>query len=654
MASCVTPEPQEIRAELERILASAPFTGSHRSQQFLRYVVDNSLENRETALKEYSIAIEVFEREPTYDPSIDATVRVEAGRLRTRLREYYRSEGQNDPLIIEIPKGGYRAVFSERSIVDKAVSTTHDDDAARSMPLDEQQAGRSGFRVLTWALAAVFAVGVILGWAIFTYRHHPQPAARSKDAIRLAVLPFSNETGTAANDYLSNGLTDNLIRQLSDLPRLHVMARAAVDRVTRDNAADKLGVAVLLTGSLQRNADGHLTLNMELSSAKDGTVLRSREYLADPAELPSVQADVVSDVIQGLGIELDARQAAGARRPITSNAAAFQAYLRGELTARDPSPPALHEAIRYYQEATVLDPQFALAYASIAGVHALLGLYYEPPREHMPLARQYAEHAIALDSTQSNAHGTLGLVHLVYDWDFGSAAKEFAASDARDSAIRTLSCTAHLHLLGSGEHMRHAEEDLYRMLEFNPHSASLIGELGCLNYYAARYEDAVRRYREAIAADPQAALSYWGLGRSLALEGRYSEALDALHKFRELNGSEPPLVTAEIGYSEAASGNRRGALETIRQLERESTTTYVDPYLIAMVYLALKDSEQTYAWLDKAYEERSPFLVSIETDPKWSAARNDHRFEEIWNRMMLNGQAASAGNQANVVHTPAR
>ncbi len=115
MASSVTPQPQEVRAELERILASPPFAGSHRSQRFLRFVVENSLDDAHQSLKEYTIAIEVFERDSSYDPVVDATVRVEAGRLRSRLRDYYIDQGRDDSLIIEMPKGAYRATFSERS-----------------------------------------------------------------------------------------------------------------------------------------------------------------------------------------------------------------------------------------------------------------------------------------------------------------------------------------------------------------------------------------------------------------------------------------------------------------------------------------------------------------------------------------------------------
>ena len=234
-----------------------------------------------------------------------------------------------------------------------------------------------------------------------------------------------------------------------------------------------------------------------------------------------------------------------------------------------------------------------------------MGIFFESAREHMPLAREYAQRALSIDSTLSQAHGTLGLIHLVYDWDYGAAQTELAAADARESAITSLACTA--HLLEQGGRGRHAEEEIHQALEFDPRSSALLGELGCIHYYGGKYEEAIRYYREALAADPRSPIANWGLGKSLVREGRYTEALDALRRFKAVNGFEPPVITAEIGYSEALSGDHRAALATVTRLERESKVNYVDPYLIAIVYLALKDEDNTYAWLNRAYEMRSSF-----------------------------------------------
>jgi serine/threonine-protein kinase len=480
-------------------------------------------------------------------------------------------------------------------------------------------------------LAAVVLIAAI-GGIEFWKRQTPHAAVAGNDQKVLAVLPFSNQTGASANSYLTEGITETLIRQFSLIPQLRVISRAAADRVNKQNAASGLGVGYLLSGALERNQDGRLVLNAELSDAKNGTVLRSKQYIPDEADLRPIQADIVQDAVKGLGISLDTAQAAGAQRPLTSSPAAFQNFLRGEAAARLRDNPAnLHEAIHDFEEAVRLDPSFAFAYSSMAEGHLALGMFYEAPRDHMPLARQYAQRALTLDPSMHQAHGILGLIDLLYDWNLPLAQSELEEADTRDHAIWQLGCTS--HLLSINGRYRHAEENLESMLEFDPHSGMLIAELGCVKYYAGHYDDSIRYYQQALSLDPHSVLGNWGMARSLAREGRYKEALEDLKQFKKLNGFEPTIITAELGFTEAASGDRHAAMETLKQLQEESKHAYVDPYLMAVVYLGLKERENTYALLDSAYQAHSPFLISIATDPKWSAWRSDARFEALWNRM---------------------
>lgn len=636
MATCITPTPEAVRAQMDRILGSPLFAASHRSQRFLRYVVEHTLANPDESPKEYAIALEVFERGAAYDPAVDATVRVEAGRLRSRLREYYAGPGKDDLVVIDIPKGGYRATVAMRSQTNSQPSSQASSQTNSAIETSEATPGLFGSgqpgsprRHVWWITAAcvLLLTAGIAGWVVLRQRRH----ATTPGPITMAILPFANETGVEANGYLSEGLTQNLIRQCSEIPRLKVMSRAAVARVNRSSAASQLGVGILLTGALRKGPDGDLVVNAELSNAKDGSVLRSRQYLAEQLDLQPVQADIVRDVIDGLGLELDARQSAHAQRPLTSSPAAFNAFLQGEAAARAASPEGYHLMIKSDEEAVRLDPRFALAWEELAEAHLALGIYFEPAREHMPLAREYAERTLSIDSTLSQAHGTLGLIHLVYDWDYGAAETELAAADSRDSAISSLGCTA--HLLDQSGRTRHAEEDIRQMLEFDPRSPALIAELGCINYYGGKYDESIRYYRQALAADPHSPLANWGLGKSLDREGRYREALDTLRRFKAMNGFEPPVITAEIGYAEGESGNRKGAIETAHSLERESAHTFVDPYLVALIYLSLKDGDDTYAWLDKAYADRSPFLISMSTDPKWATSRGDARYQDMLGRI---------------------
>ncbi len=644
MESTRMPSVEEVRTALERVLASSPFANSNRSQRFLRYVVESSLNNHDEFLKEFAIAVDVFGRNVSYDPSVDATVRVEAGRLRSRLRDYYSDEGRNDPIVIEIPKGGYRATFTER-IAGPGIAVPQVAPSASSADDTPKQVAKPRWRrIAPLALAVAILIAAIGGVALWRKRTLPIAGAVNGQKV-LAVLPFSNQTGANANNYLTEGITETLIRQFSLIPQLRVISRAAADRVNKQNAASELGVGYLLTGALERNADGRLVLNAELSDAKNGAVLRSNQYIPDEADLRPIQAEIVQDAVKGLGISPEIAQAAGAQRPLTSSPAAFQNFLRGEAVARLRDNPAnLHEAIRNFEEAVWLDPSFAFAYSSMAEGHLALGIFYEAPRDHMPLARQYAQRALMLDPSMHQAHAILGLIDLLYDWNLPLAQSELDQADTRDHAIWQLGCTA--HLLSINGRFRHAEEDLESMLEFDPHSGMLIAELGCVKYYAGHYDDSIRYYRQALTLDSRSVLGYWGMGRALAGEARYKEALDDLKQFKKLNGFEPTIITAEIGFTEAASGDRHAAIEILNQLNEESKHMYVDPYLRAVVYLGLKDRENTYAWLDRAYQDHSPFLISLATDPKWSDSRTDARFEALWNRMTKPSDKSTAQQQA--------
>ena len=387
MALNYIPSEEAARAQLDRILAAPPFANSGRSQRFLRYVVEHSLREEDEPLKEYAVAVEAFDRDPSYDPSVDATVRVEAGRLRSRLRDYYLNAGQNDPLVIEIPRGSYRAVFTQR-VCNQAPGKASK--APGPTTVQSEPPRHRDRRPLFWGGAAAILVFVlVLGVSRFERDRRLDRARHSAVAVVLAVLPFSNQTGSDSNSYLAEGLTDNLIRQFSELSRLRVISRAAVDRADRKSLVTQLGATVLLTGEVLRNADGRLLLNSELSNAKDGTVIRSSQYLPDEADLRTVQADIVRDVIEGLGMRLEARESAAALRPLTSSPAAFQEFLRGDAAMQNGDGKRTARLPRHM-------PRWQKRRRRSA-------FYFEAPRTHTAEARQSAEKAIALNPLSPKA-----------------------------------------------------------------------------------------------------------------------------------------------------------------------------------------------------------------------------------------------------------
>ena len=633
---------------LERVLSSQVFAKAGRSRRFLRYLVEAALAEPGSTVKEYTIALDVFDRDKTYDPSIDATVRVEASRLRARLREYYVEEGTNDDLVIDVPKGSYAAVLHSRKKREISPPVRPDERTAQHIGQSEVPEASTPVRSLSaegWRQAARYAVlsalaVVALTAAFLKLDRRQAPSAAALSSSSLAILPIANHTGNLNNNLLCDGLTDDLIRQLSRLPALKLISRNAVFRPRPSNSnpleiGRSLGVDFVLTGELRRNAD-RTSLLAELSNTADGTVLLEREYIVEDEDLRPVQADLQRDVIGKLHLESSARNPGRSLRSVTSDPDAYREFLKGDELARTGDPAQLHQAIGHFEKAVSLDPEFDLAWSALASDHAFLGTYFEAPREHMPQARRFAEHAIQLNPSLGEAHGTLGIIYLLYDWKPSAAAAEMDPAGAEEAAISTLTCTA--HLIGQSVRHRNGAEMLTRMLTYDPNSASLIAELGCSEYYRGDYDAALRDYHAAIRADPRYPVAYWGLAKIMNAQRNYGDAIAVLTTFKQTNGFEPPLLTAERGYALGRAGRRSEALALVEQLATQSSQTYVDPYFVATIYASLNDRVQTFAWLDKAYDARSPFMISLPSEPKWDSWRSDLRFVALISRM-LNSKA---------------
>jgi DNA-binding winged helix-turn-helix (wHTH) protein/TolB-like protein/Tfp pilus assembly protein PilF len=490
-------------------------------------------------------------------------------------------------------------------------------------------------RRFKWSVAAGLGILIAIA-ATFAYLTLRRQPAASREPISLAILPIANHTGNQSLNYVADGLTDDLIRQLSQVPALRLMGRTTMfryrDRTARAEAIAKaLHVNTVMTGELRRTPE-HTSLAVEVTNAGDGSIVLDREYIADARDLRTVQADLQRDMLARLHVEGSARDPGRLLQSVTSNADAYQEFLQGDTLARTAAPADIHQAILHFEKAVALDPKFDLAWSSLASGHLFLGIYFEPPREQIPPARKCAERALQMNPSLGEAHGSLGLIHLLYDWDLPAAEAEMSTAGAEAAAIGTLACT--VHLIESAGKPRNAEEMLRRMLAYDPQSSALIAELGCVDFYRGDYDAALRHYRDALQSDPQTPVAYWGMGKTLNAQGKHAEAIKVLRSFKERNGFEPPLLTAEIGYALGASGQREQALEIIRNLSRNPGAGFIDPYYVSIVYLSIKDRDAAFRWLNKSLDVRSSFAISILTEPKWQPFRSDPRFALAVQRML--------------------
>ena len=454
------------------------------------------------------------------------------------------------------------------------------------------------------------ALLILVTASVWLTIHHAPPRS-SIPAI--AVIPLANRTGLSDLDAPADSLTEGLIRGLSDTGLLKVYGRATMFsfRGQERNAREvgrNLSANVVVTGHVDRPGP-NLALDIEISDVRDGAVLFSYRYLLGPDPWMQVQADLVRDTLNALGAD-PGEKGAGLISPPSLNPQAYRAFITGESQSRHFTPATLLAAMASFERAVQLDPKFAFAWAELAEDETSTeGIYFDDPKKWMPKARQAAQEALRFNPSLDNSKATVALVDLVYDWKIPEANAALATPHLKRIALSSFSCAAHLfHETGR---TRRAEEEVRDALTFDPRNPSLICELGCVAYYNGHYEEAIRSFQDAVRLDPQSAVSVWGLGRTLSMQGKYSEALST-HKpnIPALRmGTNPLNTTAERGFASASMGDRQTAFKCLDQLRAPAPASYVDSYLLATVYLGLKDFDNAFLMLNRAVDQKSAFAI---------------------------------------------
>ncbi|MDQ6786439.1 MAG: winged helix-turn-helix domain-containing protein [Acidobacteriota bacterium] len=544
-------------------------------------------------------------------------------------------EGENGNKFIEtVAKKGYRFVAEVEEI---NVSQAPDPDDANLQTAETQHGFSQQIKnhkpLAAFALIALLTGAISLGYYVFYAKKSPLSGNGKKS---IAVLPFVNTSQDADAEYLSDGITENVINNLSQLSGLKVMAKNSVFRykgkeIEPKKIANELGVQNLVAGEFKQVSD-KIVINVHLIDPNDGSQIWGKQFIKNSSDVIAAQNEIAQSVAQSLRLNLtDAEKRQLARRP-TENAAAYQLYLKGRYFAQLNTPDALNKSIEFYQQAIAKDPNFALAYSEIGMRYINLGIYFAPPRQMMPNARIYADKALEIDNTLSDPHTILGVVALLYDWDWDKAKEELTEGDTiKLQSIETFSCAAHvLHVTGRASE---ADEPLHRALETDPLSISLNTELGCNSYFARRYDESISQYREALSIEPRNFMALYGLARSLNHQKQYQEAIGEIEKAKTFMPMFPPIAVAEEGYAYAKMGKREEAEKQLMTLDDISKKIYVDPFFMATVYLSLDDKDQTFTWLEKAYEAKSSLMPTIINDIKWNDLRGDARFQDLLRRI---------------------
>jgi TolB-like protein len=547
-------------------------------------------------------------------------------------------------VIVNVSGHGYQftAVLTGQ-IGAPASSGASGNDALASGDLPTSMTDRPGARLAMWlapTMVLALALGYLLAGKIAWTTGAVAPMGRSIQEKSIAVLPFADMSEKRDQEYFSDGLSEELINRLSHSQDLKVIARTSSFSFKGKNddiptIAGKLGVANLLEGSVRR--DGNQTrITVQLIRAADGTHLWSQTYERNVSSIFKVQDEIAATVAKALTSTLnqDARKSSG-NLPSTQ---AYNLVLRGNYAFNRTTKADVEQAIAFYQQAIAADPDYAVAWTKLSLAYIRHGgRGWAPIAAEIERARSAAQRALQIDSTQDEAHLALGLVARDFDWDWRVARKEFEAAIKLDPNDRH--AAMELASLGGAltgnidEELRESRKDLVT----DPLDAPTMFGLGWMLLLTNHLEESIAVLRDLERLNPSFAGCHSVLAQSLALMGRYPEALAALKS--ESNESSI-LYASSVVYS--VMGKSELADAALRNFEKRFGASHA--YNIAHVHALRGEADQAFAWLERAYLERDGGITYMKFDHYFEALRGDPRFQAWLHKMKLEEDAARSDN----------
>jgi tetratricopeptide (TPR) repeat protein/TolB-like protein len=604
VSNAVRPPAEQVLDQLDRILRTPGFTDYPRTAALLKYVVEETLAGRAEELKESTIGIEVFGRDPGYDSKVDSIVRTQARRLREKLRQYY-DEAADDPIQISIPKGGYVPEFQ----------LIH--------PLPARPAQRPAPRI--WAVAAAAAVLIAIVVALSWRR----VAAREVSWPAIAVLPFANLDPSHPHDTLIYGMTEDLERDLSHIKNLRIHATPPAVQLTTAERSDyialsrKLAVEALVDGTV--DASG---IRVSLIRASDGTILWAGSFAVDEP-IGGVERRIESGVSKALGMTLPA---GASSRP--ENPKAHDLFFAGRTLWATREAGKTREAIGLFEQALAIDPNYALAYMGIADAYALMVSHAQiDSKIGLERGEAAARKALELDPALAEAHAALGLI-VGQEGHMKEAETEYLrAIELNPSYDRAYAREGTLKFsLGDFP----AAERLLRESErLNPYAMSLPLIRAEIYYNWRRYKDSEDLIRQVQTADPDNTLTLLLLARDQFAEHHPEQAVETERKAIAERPDELLYKWEMVPYL-YASGHREEAARLLDYVQHPPTGDPVNALALAGIYGRIGDKEKTLSWLDQAWKDRITEIPSIRWDPVYDPIRDDPRYKALLAKIVAN------------------
>ncbi|MDP9202433.1 MAG: tetratricopeptide repeat protein [Gemmatimonadota bacterium] len=460
----------------------------------------------------------------------------------------------------------------------------------------------------------------------------------------IAVLPFVNASPDPDNEYLSDGITDELINALAQVEGLRVASRTSVFAL-KGKAQDVRAIGALLEasevleGTLRRSGQ-NLRITAQLTSTDDGRLMWSERYDRRLDDVFAIQDEIARTIVTKLRSTSFADVVAPPSNRHTENVEAYGLYLRGRYAWNKRTSEGVSEGIKYFEEAIAADPSYALAYTGLADSYALHIDYRNVPvHEGFEKAKFYARKAIQLDDTLAEAHASLAWSLFIYDWDWNGAAKAFRRAIELDPRY----ATAHqwyAFMLASQGKFDEALIEAHTAQENDPSSVSVRRSLGYCYLYARKYQQARYHLDRAIAMNPTAEETFRIQGLILTLDKQYSAAERVLREALALAPECGSYTKATLAYSLAAAGDPSYAREIAAQLEETRKSEYVSPVELATVYIALRDSQRALDWIEAAVDDRRGWSAYLRVHPILDPLRDEPRFAALVDRMKFDTAVA--------------
>ena len=549
----------------------------------------------------------------------------------TALRKLLGDSRQESQYIATIPGVGYRFVAQVRKIEITQRRNDATEEAAPSAP-GHVPKSRSVFRYAVLILVPLVLVAI--AYVLYT-REKPRPAISS-----IMVLPLENLSGDASEEYFADGMTDALIGDLAQIGGLHVISRTSSmhykgTKKSLPQIAGEINVDAVVEGTVQRSGE-RVVVRAQLIQAATDRHLWVRTYTRDVRDVLDLQSEIAQDVAREVQIQLTPGEQArfSSRRAVQPKA--YDSYLQGRyLYWNKRTEENLNKAIELFQNAIKEDPNYAPAYVGLADCYnglSVVQISALPPVEGRRRGEEAASKALELDSSLADAYTALGWINH-YNWNWTAAEQRFKR------ALELNPNYANAHNFYASYLMSRGRVDgsiaaSNRARELDPFSLAISVQRGFLLENARRYGEAIEQLRAVIAMDPNHYQAYWVLGHTYAANKQFDEAVAAAEKAVELSERAPGALGI-LGLAYGLAGRKTEATKILVELLELSRTRYVTPAALVNVYVGLGDKEQTFVWLEKAYEERSNYIAYLKVFPILDPVRSDRRFADLVGRVGL-------------------